>query len=170
MRDRGARVAIGLGSNLGDRSAWLERAVAGLSELLDELRVSSVYETVPMHAVVQPDYLNACCTGHTRLTPRQLLSSLKRIEGLLGRRSGGRRFGPRIIDLDLLLYDELMVEEPDLVVPHPRMRARAFVLVPLAELAADWVVPASGGAPEASVDRLVAGIDRSGLKLTNLRL
>lgn len=170
MSDYGARVAIGLGSNLGDRSAWLERAVARLRDLLDELRVSSVYETVPMHAGAQPDYLNACCTGHTRLTPRQLLSSLKEVEGRLGRRRGGRRFGPRVIDLDLLLYDELVVEEPDLVVPHPRLRERAFVLIPLAELAADWVVPASDGAPRSSVDRLVAGIDRSGVELTNLRL
>jgi 2-amino-4-hydroxy-6-hydroxymethyldihydropteridine diphosphokinase len=170
MRARGARVAIGLGSNLGDRAARLERAVAGLRELLDELRVSSVYETVPVHADDQPDYLNACCTGHSRLTPRQLLSSLQDMEGRLGRRRGGRRFGPRIIDLDLLLYEELIVEEPDLVVPHPRLRARAFVLVPLAELAADWMVPASGDAPEASVGRLVAGIDRSGVELTNFRI
>lgn len=170
MRNCGTWVGIGLGANLDDRVGRLRLALGKLRETLDDLRVSSVYETAPMHIENQPDYLNACCVGRTRLAPRRLLSVLKGIERQLGRRADGRRYGARVVDLDLLLYGELVLEEEELVVPHPRLRERAFVLVPLAELAADWMVPASGGAPESTVGRLVSTIDSTSVRLTNLTI
>ena len=170
MRNRGTGVGIGLGANLDDRVGRLRQAVGSLREILDDLRVSSVYETAPMHFANQPDFLNACCVGRTRSTPRQLLSVLQDIERRLGRRRARRQYGARVVDLDLLLYGELVVEEEDLVVPHPRLRERAFVLIPLAELAADWMVPASGGASESKVGRLASTIDASGVVLTNFNI
>jgi len=127
-------VYIALGSNLDDRLAWLREARHCLGGVLTGLRTSSIYETDPVGYEQQPRYLNAVVAGTTDLTPFDLLHMVQMIEADLGR---VRPFpnAPRTIDLDLLLYDELMLETPDLTLPHPRLHERFFVLVPLAELA-----------------------------------
>jgi 2-amino-4-hydroxy-6-hydroxymethyldihydropteridine diphosphokinase len=155
-------VAIGLGSNLGDREGALRFALRRLAEFLDQMRVSSVYETEPVHDVEQPRFLNAACTGVTRLTPRQLLSQLQDVERAAGRRRDDRRFGPRTLDLDLLLYGEELIRIPELVVPHPRLQERAFVLVPLSEIAGEWIVPGTGS-PPGSVSELLSRVDPKGI-------
>jgi 2-amino-4-hydroxy-6-hydroxymethyldihydropteridine diphosphokinase len=144
--------------------------MAGLRSLLDDVRDSAVYETRPLHLVKQPDFLNACCTGVSRLTPVRLLSSLQSLERVVGRKPGGPRFGPRVLDLDILLYGDQTVDDPDLTIPHARLRDRAFVLIPLAELAADWVVPAGRDAPAATVGDLAAAIDTRGVRRTDIHL
>ena len=136
------RVYIGLGSNLGDRRANLEAAVEALAREpgVRVLRRSSLYETEPVGVADQPWFLNAALEIEAELAPGELLGTLKRIERQLGRRPG-RRWGERLIDLDLLLYGEQPVAEPDLIVPHPEMWRRLFVLMPLAELAPDLRAP-----------------------------
>lgn len=162
-------VALALGSNVGDRLANLRFAAAELRRLLDPLTLSGVYETVPRYEPDQPDFLNACATGRTRLSARQLLSELQHIERLGGRRRGPRN-GPRTLDLDLLLYGGAVIEEPDLVVPHPRLHERAFVLKPLREIAGFWVVPGVSGRQDATVGGLAGGVSSEGVERTNLRL
>lgn len=166
----GVRVAIGLGANLGDRARSLRRGIAGLRSLLDDVRESAVYETRPLHLENQPVFLNACCTGVSRLTPVQLLSRLHSLERAGGRKPGGPRFGPRVLDLDILLYGDLTVDDPDLTIPHARLRGRAFALIPLAELAADWVVPAGRNAPAETIGNLAAAVDARGVRRTDIRL
>ena len=157
-------VAVALGSNLGDRRTQLEWGVRALKGFLEQLRLSSVYETEPVYVADQPEFLNACCTGVTWLAPHQLLSQLLDFERAAGRVRSGPQFGPRALDLDLLLYGDRVLESRDLVVPHPRMRERAFVIVPLAEIAADWIVPASGGQPERMVSELLYDLDATGVR------
>lgn len=140
------RAYVGLGSNLGDREATIERAVELLSEAdgLQVVAVSGLRETEPWGPVRQPAYLNGAVELETDLPPRTLLDVLLRVERELGRDRSGERWGPRTIDLDLLLYDDLAVDEPGLTVPHPRLHERRFALEPLAELAPDAVVPGLG--------------------------
>jgi 2-amino-4-hydroxy-6-hydroxymethyldihydropteridine diphosphokinase len=136
-----SRAAIGLGANLGDREANLRAAVARLSSLGTIEAVSSPYETDPWGNVDQPAFVNAAVVLETSLSPWALLDALLAIERDLGRdRDREERWGPRSIDLDLLLYDDVIAED-GLVVPHPRMHERAFVLVPLAEIAPDMEHP-----------------------------
>ena len=163
-------VAVALGSNTGDRAANLRLGVAGLAKFHGGFRCSRVYETQPMHVADQPTFLNACCIGETSLTARQLLESLQKIELRAGRQPGGRRYGPRPLDLDLLLYGERVIEESNLVVPHPRLRGRAFVLVPLAELAADWKVPVSRDTAATTVGELARGVDKEGVVPTSIQI
>jgi 2-amino-4-hydroxy-6-hydroxymethyldihydropteridine diphosphokinase len=138
------RVAIALGTNLGDRQRNLEEAVAALRGLLDDLAVSSFHDTAPVGVPLpHPDYLNAAVTGLTSLTPRTLLARLHDIERGLGRVRPHAN-APRTIDLDLILHGDARIDEPSLTVPHPRFRARAFVLAPLAEIAPAMVDPESG--------------------------
>ena len=137
---RGGTVILGLGSNLGDRLRQLERALEYLSGQIKLKRVSSVYETEPVGLPDQPWFLNLVATGATQLRPEALLEFVKRGETELGRRSG-KRFGPRPIDIDILAYDELVVCEPHLEIPHPRMHERRFVLEPLAEIVPEWRHP-----------------------------
>jgi 2-amino-4-hydroxy-6-hydroxymethyldihydropteridine diphosphokinase len=156
---------LGLGSNLGDRAAALAGALAALRARpgIEVTRVSSLYATDPVGPVPQGEFLNAAAEVRTRLGPRELLAACLEIEAGLGRLRT-ERWGPRAIDLDLLLFGELRMEEPDLVLPHPRMRERAFVLAPLAEIAparllegrtlAAWAAAAGG----AGVRRLAMGI------------
>jgi 2-amino-4-hydroxy-6-hydroxymethyldihydropteridine diphosphokinase len=126
------RAFLGLGSNLGDRRAHLREAVAALP---DVVAVSPVYETSPVGGPEgQGPYLNCVVELHTELDPRELLGVAQRLEAA-ARRERKERWGPRTLDVDVLLVDDLTVEEPDLVVPHPRMWERRFVLVPLADLA-----------------------------------
>jgi 2-amino-4-hydroxy-6-hydroxymethyldihydropteridine diphosphokinase len=131
---------VGLGANLGDRKATILRA----AELLGADRVSTLIETEPWGYADQPRFVNAVAELETDEPPRALLERLLEIERELGRRREGPRYGPRTIDLDLLLYGDEQLEEPGLVVPHPRLRERAFVLEPLAELAPELVVPGLG--------------------------
>ena len=138
------RVAIGLGSNLGDRHANLDIAVNGLRNLLEGVAVSRYYQTTPVGVSgPQPLYLNAAAIGHTVLSPRDLLHALLDIE-----RSAGRErpyhYAPRTLDLDLVLFGDAIIDEPELIVPHPRFRERRFVLEPLAEIAPELRDPVSG--------------------------
>ena len=135
-----AIVYLALGSNLGDRMAHLHTALAALDALLVIERVSSVYETAAAYVDDQPSFFNAVLRGTTNLAPHDLLAALQRIERD-GGRTAGIRFGPRPIDLDILHYDELILDSPDLVLPHPRIAERAFVLRPLAEIAPQLVPP-----------------------------
>ena len=136
-------VAIALGSNLGNRAAHLDWAVSRLHECVDGLIVSSYIETAPEGVGPQPDFLNAVAIGHTALPPRDLLARLLVLEAERGRvrATAGE---PRTLDLDLILYGNLIIDEPGLSVPHPRLHQRAFVLKPLAEIAPGWIDPRSG--------------------------
>ncbi len=139
----GVLVAVGLGSNIEDRRAHLDHAIARLRSLLDDVRVSSFYETDPVPPGPQPRFLNAALVGGWRGTPRELLDTLLDIE----RERGRARPAPgaaRTLDLDLLLFGGQIAGEPGLIVPHPRFRERAFVLEPLAEIAPGIVDPVTG--------------------------
>ena len=137
-------VYLALGSNLGDRRANLEAAVARLGPAVTVTARSAVYETAPMYVTDQPAFLNMALRAETDLAPEALLAHLKGIEAVLGRRSGGERFGPREVDLDILLYGDAVLANAALEVPHPRMAERAFVLRPLADVAADVRHPVLG--------------------------
>jgi len=136
---------IGLGSNVGDRIGYLEEAIRRIGNLPDtEVEsASSAYDSAPVGRTDQPRFLNAVVRVRTRLPPERLLEGLLRIERELGRERK-ERWGPRTIDLDLLLYDDRVISEPGLQVPHPRLHERAFVLVPLAELDPELVHPLLG--------------------------
>jgi 2-amino-4-hydroxy-6-hydroxymethyldihydropteridine diphosphokinase len=140
------RAYIGLGSNLGDRPRMLREALARLAAEagIRVAAVSTFRETDPVGFLDQPRFLNAAAELETTLTPSGLLSRLLAVERALGRTREGRRFGPRTIDLDLLVYGDRIVDEPDLTVPHPRLHERVFVLEPLAELDPGLVVPGRG--------------------------
>ena len=136
-------VAIALGSNQGDRERILRDAIAALSQHVTDLRVSTFHDTEPVGVGPQPRFLNAAVVGTTTLSARDLLSALLDVEGHFGRE---RPYpgAPRTLDLDLILYGDLTIDESGLVVPHPRFRERAFVLAPLAEIAPDWRDPVTG--------------------------
>jgi 2-amino-4-hydroxy-6-hydroxymethyldihydropteridine diphosphokinase len=137
-------VAVALGSNLGDRRAHLDWAVAQLRLLLEDLRTSTFIDTVPVDVPdEQPAYLNGVVTGVTTLEPRPLLDRLLAIEQARGRRRLAPR-AARTLDLDLILYGDLVVTDGDLEVPHPRFRERLFVLEPLADVAPHLVDPVTG--------------------------
>jgi 2-amino-4-hydroxy-6-hydroxymethyldihydropteridine diphosphokinase len=139
------RVAVALGSNLGDRVAHLDHAVARLQGVLRRLKISRYYETAPVGVVgPQPLYLNAAAVGETLLPPRALLDLLLGIERERGRERLPAPHASRTLDLDLILFAGLIIDEPDLVVPHPRFRERRFVLEPLAEIAPELVDPSTG--------------------------
>ena len=131
---------VGLGANLGDREARIRRA----AELIDARRLSTVIETEPWGYLDQPRFLNAVAEVETELEARELLGLLLDVERRLGRVRDGRRFGPREIDLDLLLFGAATIDEPGLTVPHPFLLERAFVLEPLAELVPELEIPGNG--------------------------
>lgn len=139
------RVFVGMGSNLGDRASMLNRAARELGRVpgVKLLACSPVYETDPVGKPDQPRFLNAACEIQTALAPADLMRELLSIEERLGR-TRSERWGPREIDLDILLYDGLVLENPDVTVPHPELERRRFVLVPLRELDRDVVHPVSG--------------------------
>jgi len=132
-----AQAYIALGSNIGDPVANLTRALAELAQLGVVTAVSSYYDTAPVGYDDQPRFVNAACLLETALPPQDLLIALKRIEGRLGRTAAAVRNGPRVIDLDILLYDDLVLRTAPLEIPHPRLHERAFVLRPLEEIAPD---------------------------------
>jgi 2-amino-4-hydroxy-6-hydroxymethyldihydropteridine diphosphokinase len=137
---------VGLGGNLDDREALIRRALvllAGRPEI-EVVLVSSLRETDPVGFVDQPRFLNGAAMIETSLTAHQLLGELLAVERELGRTRNGHRYGPRTIDLDLLLYGDLVVDEAGLALPHPRLHERAFVLEPLAELDPDLEIPGRG--------------------------
>ena len=131
---------VGLGSNLGDREQLIREA----AELVGATRLSTVIETEPWGYADQPRFLNAVAELETPLTPWQLLDHLLDVERRLGRERVGPRWGPRSIDLDLLLFGDQVIDEPGLIVPHPRLAERAFVLEPLAELVPSLKIPGVG--------------------------
>jgi len=136
-------VYLGLGSNMGDRQQNLDRALELLSPRVRMGPVSSIYDTEPMGNVNQPRFLNLVCQVFTKLAPMALLTLAKGIELKLGRAPDTTNT-PRLIDIDILLYGDQVVATPKLVIPHPMLTERAFVLVPLAEIAPDLVHPVSG--------------------------
>jgi 2-amino-4-hydroxy-6-hydroxymethyldihydropteridine diphosphokinase len=136
-------VLFALGTNLGDREANLRRAIAWLRRETTVEAVSAVYETAPMYDTEQGAFLNMCVAARTGLAPEALLARLKAAEAEIGR-VPSRPNGPRLIDLDLLLYGDRVVDRPELVVPHPRMAERGFVLAPAADVAAGWTHPVEG--------------------------
>ena len=140
---------IGLGTNLGDRRGALEMALREMHQppIINVERVSSVYETAPVGVTEQPDFLNAVARVVTTLPPRALLDALLNLENKMGR-VRTLRWGPRVIDLDLLIYGDAQLGEPGLEVPHPRLRERAFVLGPLAEIAPELRLPPDGQTAE----------------------
>lgn len=156
-----SRAYIGLGSNLGDRAAMLRAAFARLAGLGRIVAASSLYETEPWGLTEQPPFLNAAATLETEHAPEPLLRELLRIERDLGReRQAEPQWGPRSIDLDLLLYEDRVLRTPELVVPHPRLHERAFALVPLAEIAPEVIHPVL----RAAIGDLSARVERSGVR------
>jgi 2-amino-4-hydroxy-6-hydroxymethyldihydropteridine diphosphokinase len=146
------RAYVGLGANLGDRKATMRRAIELLGD--EVVAVSSFRETDPVGYTDQPRFLNAAVALDTALSPRELLDRLLAVERELGRTREGPRWGPRTIDLDLLLYGEQIVDEPGLRVPHPRVAERRFALEPLADLDPALTIPGAG-----PVSALLAGLE-----------
>jgi 2-amino-4-hydroxy-6-hydroxymethyldihydropteridine diphosphokinase len=140
------RTYVGLGANLGDREATIRHAVVLLAERegIEVLAVSALRETDPVGLEDQPRFLNGAAVLETTLVPRAMLETLLEVERMLGRTRDGTRFGPRTIDLDLLLYDDETLDEPGLTVPHPRLHERRFALEPLAELDPALAIPGRG--------------------------
>jgi 2-amino-4-hydroxy-6-hydroxymethyldihydropteridine diphosphokinase len=134
---------LSLGSNLGDRAKNLGKAISSLAPKVQPLIQSSIYQTEPWGYSDQPNFLNQVVKAETTLDPFDLLDHLKATEAQLGRQETFR-FGPRLIDIDILLYDDLIVNTPKLTIPHPRIFERAFVLIPLSEIAPDLTHPILG--------------------------
>jgi 2-amino-4-hydroxy-6-hydroxymethyldihydropteridine diphosphokinase len=155
-----ATVYLGLGANLGDRLANLRLALARLQTLARLDGVSSLYETEPQGVSDQPLFLNAVCRVSTGLEPQALLRFLKNLEQEIGRQPGGRKWEPRPIDLDILLYGDRVVDVPELTVPHPRLAERAFILVPLCELTPDLHHPLLGK----TMKELLALVGKKGVR------
>ncbi len=156
------QAAIGLGANLGDAAATLREAIAELARLPDTelLRASRLYRTPAWGRTEQPDFINAVALVETGLPARDLLDSLLATERAFGRiRLDGERWGPRTLDLDLLLYGEETIDEPGLRVPHPHLHERAFALLPLAEVAPEAWIPGIG-----AVAAIAAGMAADGIE------
>jgi len=132
-------VYLSLGSNLGNRQENLDRALKLLSERMRLGKVSSIYDTEAVGPITQPRFLNLACEAFTHLTPEGLMALAKGIELKMGRHS--KTGEPRVIDIDVILYGDLVIDTKDIVIPHPRMQERSFVLIPLAEIAPDVVHP-----------------------------
>lgn len=148
-------VYLALGSNLGNRLANLKNAISNLPPQMDVKKKSPVYETPPWGHVDQPAFLNQVIMAETYMEPENLLSHLKRLETVLGREPTFEN-GPRVIDIDILFYDDLVLDSPPLVIPHPRLHARGFVLVPLNDIAPDLVHPVLGK----SISELLLDVNR----------
>lgn len=157
-------VYLGIGTNLGDRLANLTLAVQSLTAFTRLQAVSSVYETLPWGFTDQPPFLNLAVKAETKLKPAPLLRKLKKIEVELGRKPSFR-YGPRLIDIDILFYGSLVFQSGSLVIPHPHLHERAFVLVPLADLAPSFRHPLL----DLTVAELLAQVDTSGVSLYALQ-
>jgi 2-amino-4-hydroxy-6-hydroxymethyldihydropteridine diphosphokinase len=153
-----ARIGLGFGSNVGDPAANVRRALQEI-EARDIVRItacSSLWRTAPWGFTEQEDFINLCALAETRLSPAELLAALKRLETDLGR-TAGVRWGPRVIDIDILFYDDLTSADADLTLPHRELFRRAFVLVPLAEIAPDLMIAGR------KVEEAAREIDRAGI-------
>jgi 2-amino-4-hydroxy-6-hydroxymethyldihydropteridine diphosphokinase len=160
-RNETREVVLSLGSNLGDREGSLRAALEALSGELDIAAVSSLYETDPIGVTDQPAFLNLAVAGRTSKSPEDLLVAVKRIEAAVGRRPTFR-WGPRVVDIDIVLYGDEIVRTPALTIPHKELARRAFVLVPMAEIVPNRVHPESGK----TVARLLAEVPgRDGVRL-----
>ena len=160
-----SRVFIGLGSNLGNRLGHLRGAIAAIREVpgLTVVKMSSVYETEPVGNRDQPQFINAVLEIGCELSPQELLTALQRIERHMGRERHGK-WQPRVIDLDIVFFGDLVLASPELTVPHPEAAGRAFVLEPLAELAPDFTDPVT----RTTVAHLLAKLDRTGQAVAKL--
>jgi 2-amino-4-hydroxy-6-hydroxymethyldihydropteridine diphosphokinase len=136
-------VLLALGSNLGQRMDHLRAAWQALAARVSIGATSPIYETGPLYVTEQPAFLNMVLRGNIDLSPEEMLAFIKKAEHDLGR-AASVRFGPRVIDIDIIDYDGRQLQRPDLVIPHPRLHERAFVLRPLADVAPHWVHPRSG--------------------------
>ncbi len=157
-----AKCAIALGSNLGNSLDILENSLTAIANIpgIELKNTSSWYQTKPVGNIdPQPDYLNGCAVLEVAQNPTELLTILQGIEIQFGR-VRKEKWEARTLDLDVLLYDDLILNSPNLTIPHPRMHERAFVLVPLAEIAPDWIEPVSGVA----IAKLLKSVDTSGVK------
>jgi len=152
-------VYLALGTNLGKREANLKSAISNLTPQLQVLAKSPVYETPPWGYADQPEFLNQVIKAQTYESPEPLLKHLKRLESALGRQPGLQN-GPRLIDIDILFYDDLVLNSPPLVIPHPHVHERAFVLVPLNDIAPDLEHPLL----KKTVRELLASVDTAGIK------
>jgi 2-amino-4-hydroxy-6-hydroxymethyldihydropteridine diphosphokinase len=152
-------IYLALGSNLDDRRANLRTAIVSLPPAVTVLVESPVYETPPWGVTDQPPFLNMALKAVTSLAPPDLLAYLKKIETRLGR-TPSIRYGPRKIDMDILFYDDLVLDTPELTIPHPRLHERAFVLVPLVDLEPDFIHPALAKTSR----ELLAAVDTKGIK------
>lgn len=148
-------VYIALGSNLGNRLANIKNAISNFTPQMDVKLKSPVYETPPWGYADQPAFLNQVVMAETYLEPEDLLSHLKRLEVVLGREPSFQN-GPRLIDLDILFYDDLEIDSPPLQIPHPRLHQRAFVLVPLNDITPDLIHPTLGK----SIGEILLDVDR----------
>jgi 2-amino-4-hydroxy-6-hydroxymethyldihydropteridine diphosphokinase len=151
-------VYIALGTNLGDRLTILHTAISSLLPEINVLAESHVYETPPWGYEDQPTFLNMVIKAETNLEPEPLLTYLKQLEVELGREQNFR-WGPRLIDLDILFYDDLVINTPPLIIPHPRLYERAFVLVPLVDVAPELIHPVL----QRSVSQLLGEVDSQGI-------
>lgn len=152
-------VYLALGTNLGDRLANLKQAISSLTPQLEVKAKSQVYETPPWGFEDQPKFLNQAVKATTYLDPEPLLKHLKRLEVALGRKESFPN-GPRLIDIDVLFYDDLILNKPSLAIPHPRLHERGFVLLPLMEIAPDLVHPVH----KKSVREMAASCDVTGIE------
>ena len=159
-------VAFGLGGNLEDREQLLCLGARTLSDALLDVSLSSPYTAAPRYELSQPAFLNAALVGFSHLEPEDLLGLTKAIELAAGRRQG-RRYGPRLLDIDLLVYGDTCLNRPELTLPHPRLREREFVLAPLAEIAPGLEIPPDGST---AADLLAAVKGLQGVKKTEWSL
>lgn len=155
----GELVALCLGSNSPDSELRLLTALDNLSAVVSVERIASPYRTAPLSPIPQPDFLNTAALVRTALEPDELLATTKALERAAGRITGPR-FGPRPLDIDLVLWGERTIDRPELNLPHPRLRERAFFLVPLAEIAPSFSVPPDGR----TLAELLAGVDTRGVE------
>lgn len=152
-------IYLGLGTNLGNRRQNLAKAAAGLEEVMQVTAVSPIYASEPWGFTQQPDFLNMCLAGRTNLSPTELLSFIKNLENEIGRQKT-LKWGPRLIDIDILLYADWIIQTDDLTIPHAFMTERAFVLRPLADIAPDLTHPVNG----LTVAEMATAVDSAGLQ------
>ena len=160
------RVYLGLGANLGNRLENLQNAIQSLAPQVHLLAASPIYVTPPWGLLDQPDFLNQVIEAETALNPTELLRFLKQIEKELGRVESVR-YGPRLIDLDILFYDDIVLETTGLTIPHPQLTKRAFVLFPLVDLAPDLKHPINGKTAKELLVAWLAENDPAGVELFN---